>query len=258
MKYQVEMPEYNTARGPMQIAEYGRSIQKMVEYAITEPDRDRRNKLAHALIQLMGVLNPHLKDVADYKQKLWDHLIIISDFKLDVDSPFPKPTPESVSARPHTMPYPQRRIRYRFYGKNIEQMIAKASDMEEGTVKAGFINLIGSFMKQACKNWNEEQLSDEEILSHLELLSEGRIQLTTEEDVQFNALQNQHRGNRNFRNNNSGGGNNNRNFRSNSGGGGGNNNNRNFRNNNNNNSNSGGGNGGGNKNNRHFRNNKNR
>jgi hypothetical protein len=256
MKYQVEMPEYNTDRGFMQISEYGRNIQKMVEVAVAEPDRDKRNRLAGALIQLMGMLNPHLRDVADYKHKLWDHLFVISDFKLDVDSPYPIPTRESIAIKPDMMKYPQRRIRYRFYGKNIEQMIERAGEMPEGPTKAGFINLIGSFMKQACKNWNEEQLSDEEILSHLELLSEGRIRLSTEEDVQFNALQNQHRGgNRNFRQgSNQGGGGNNRNFRqggnqpnrnrNNQGGGnnqqnrnnqgGGNNNNNRFRNNNNN------------------------
>lgn len=258
MKYQVEMPEYNTDRGFMQISEYGRNIQKMVEVAVAEPDRDKRNRLAGALIQLMGMLNPHLRDVADYKHKLWDHLFVISDFKLDVDSPYPIPTRESIAIKPDMMKYPQRRIRYRFYGKNIEQMIERAGEMPEGPTKAGFINLIGSFMKQACKNWNEEQLSDEEILSHLELLSEGRIRLSTEEDVQFNALQNQHRGgNRNFRQgSNQGGGGNNRNFRpggnqpnrnrnnqgggnnqqnrNNQGGGNNNNNNNRFRNNNNN------------------------
>ena len=237
----MEMPEYNTARGLMQISEYGRNIQKMVEYAIAEPNRDKRNKLATALINLMGMLNPHLRDVADYKHKLWDHLFVISDFKLDVDSPYPIPTRESVTSKPAMMNYPQRRIRYRFYGKNVEQMIDKASNMEDGPVKAGFINLIGSFMKQACKNWNEEQLSDEEILTHLEMLSEGRIQLDINGDVQFNALQNQQRNNnnnRNFRNNNGGMRDNNRNFRSNNKGGGsrdgGRDNNRNFRRNNNN------------------------
>lgn len=262
MKYQMEMPEYNTARGFMQISEYGRNIQKMVEVAIAEPDREKRNRLAHSLVQLMGILNPQVREVADYKHKLWDHLFVISDFRLDVDSPFPIPTRESVTARPEVMRYPQRRIRYRFYGKNVEQMIEKASNMEDGPMKAGFINLIGSFMKQACKSWNEEQLSDEEILSHLELLSEGRIQVNTHGDVQFNALQNQGRNN-NFRNNNfrSNNNNNNRNFRNNNNGGG-NNNNRNFRNNNNNNNggggnnrNNNGGNGGNGGNNRNNNNN---
>ncbi|MCU0423248.1 MAG: DUF4290 domain-containing protein [Bacteroidia bacterium] len=203
MKIQVEnMPEYNTARGAMLISEYGRNIQNMVAYAVTIQDREKRNRIAHSLVQLMGMINPGLKDTSDFKQKLWDHLFVISDFKLDVDSPFPIPTRESVYAKPDVMTYPQTPIRFRFYGKNIKMMIDRAANMEESPTKAGFINLIGSFMKQSCKNWNEEQLSDEEILSHLELLSAGRIKISTEDDVQFNALQNQNQnrqGNRNFK-----------------------------------------------------------
>jgi hypothetical protein len=227
------LPQYNTDRGPMFISEYGRNIQKMVQYAIDEQDRDKRNKLAMALITLMGNLNPHLRDVADYKHKLWDHLFIISDFKLDVDSPYTLPTRETLTTKPDAMAYPQQRIRFRFYGKNIEKMIEAAAKMEEGPTKTGFINLIGSFMKQSCRSWNEEMLSDEEILAHLEMLSGGLIKMTTgEDDIQFNALQfrnrqtpsqNQSQGNnRNFRNNRN---------RNGGGGGGQNRNNRNFRNN---------------------------
>jgi hypothetical protein len=255
-----QLPEYNTDRGTMFISEYGRNIQKMVEFAVNEPDREKRNKLALALITLMGNLNPHLRDVADYKHKLWDHLFIISNFKLDVDSPYTIPTAETIRSKPQMMDYPQQRIRFRFYGKNIENMIKEAADMEEGPVKAGFINLIGSFMKQSCRNWNEEQLSDEEILAHLEMLSGGRIKLTTHEnDVQFNALEQQQQ--QQFRNNRNN--NNNKNRFRNGGGGQNNNNNRNFRNgggggqNNNNNRNNNNGGGGGGQN-RNFRNNNNK
>jgi len=101
------MPEYNTQREKMFISEYGRNIQKMVDYAVKEDDRNKRNKLAQALITLMGNLNPHLRDVADYKHKLWDHLFIISDFKLDVDSPYTIPTRESVQQKPEMLDYPQ-------------------------------------------------------------------------------------------------------------------------------------------------------
>lgn len=219
MKYQMEMPEYNTSRGLMQISEYGRNIQKMVEVAVAEQDKEKRNRMARAIVQLMGILNPHLRDSADYKHKLWDHLFVISDFKLDVDSPYPIPTRESLAAKPESIEYPQKKIRYRFYGKNIEKMINEAANMEDGATKAGFINLIGSFMKQSCKSWNEEQLSDEEILNHLELLSEGKIQVNMHSDVQFNALQgrNRNQNNNNFRSNNNN--NNNRNFRNGNGGG---------------------------------------
>lgn len=214
----MEMPEYNTSRGLMQISEYGRNIQKMVEVAVAEQDKEKRNRMARAIVQLMGILNPHLRDSADYKHKLWDHLFVISDFKLDVDSPYPIPTRESLAAKPESIEYPQKKIRYRFYGKNIEKMINEAANMEDGATKSGFINLIGSFMKQSCKSWNEEQLSDEEILNHLELLSEGKIQVNMHSDVQFNALQgrNRNQNNNNFRSNNNN--NNNRNFRNGNGG----------------------------------------
>lgn len=225
------LPEYNTQRGNLIISEYGRNIQKMVEYAIREPDYEKRNKLALALITLMGNLNPHLRDVADYKHKLWDHLFIISNFKLDVDCPYTIPTPEILQAKPEAMAYPQEKIRFRFYGKNVEKMIAEAAKMEEGPTKTGFINLIGSFMKQSCRSWNEEMLSDEEILAHLEMLSGGKIKMTADADnVQFNALQFRNvrqslpeKSNRPRNNNRNRGGGNNRN-----------NNNRNFRNNRNN------------------------
>jgi len=228
--------EYNTQRGKLLISEYGRNIQKMVEFALAEPSRERRTILAQALITLMGNLNPQLRDVADYKHKLWDHLFIISDFKLDVDCPYPLPTRESVFRKPDALDYPQSKIRFRFYGKNIVKMIETATQMEDGPMKTTFINLIGSFMKAACKNWNAETLSDEEILAHLEMLSDGKIRVLEHDNVQFNSANfgggggfnnsNNNNRNKNFRKNNKhrnnnqqGGNNNNRN-----------NNNRNFRN----------------------------
>lgn len=227
--------EYNTQREHMMISEYGRNIQKMVNFAMAEPDRERRTVLANALIALMGNLNPQLRDVADYKHKLWDHLFIISDFKLDVDCPYPLPTKESVFRKPDLLDYPQNKIRFRFYGKNIVKMIQAATELEEGPMKTTFINLIGSFMKNACKSWNAETLSDEEILAHLEMLSDGKIRVEDNENVDFrtanfgnNQTQNRNNNNRNFKNKNRhrNGGNNNNN-----GGGNRNNNNRNFRNN---------------------------
>jgi hypothetical protein len=214
---QTNLPEYNTVRDKMQISEYGRNVQRMVQHAVNEPSRERRQQLANALITLMGNLNPQLRDMDDYKHKLWDHLFVISDFKLDVDSPYPIPTPESVYSKPSPMKYPQQRIRFRFYGKNIENMIEEAAVMEDGPLKSGFINMIGSFMKQSCRNWNEEVLQDEEILAHLEMLSGGRIKMTTDEDVQFNAPQFRNKPFHKHKNQNNNGGKfrnkNNRNFR---------------------------------------------
>lgn len=244
--------EYNTQREHLMISEYGRNIQKMVNFALAEPSRERRTVLANALISLMGSLNPQLRDVADYKHKLWDHLFIISDFKLDVDCPYPLPTRESVFRKPDLLDYPQSRIRFRFYGKNIVGMIEAATKLEEGPMKTTFINLIGSFMKNACKSWNAETLSDEEILAHLEMLSDGKIRVEDNENVEFRTA---NFGNNNNNNNNR----NNRNFKNRNNNNNNNNNNR-HRNNNNNNNNSGGSNrnsGGGNRNFRNSNNNNN-
>lgn len=219
--------EYNTQRDHLLISEYGRIIQKMVNVALEEPNRDRRTTLAHAMISLMTNLNPQVREVADYKQKLWDHLYIISDFKLDVDAPFPMPSKESVFSRPELMDYPQSKIRFRFYGKNIVKMIEAATQMEEGAMKTTFINLIGSFMKNACKSWNAETLSDEEILAHLEMLSDGKIKMMDNENVEFRSGNFNTNPNQNTSNNN----NRNRNFK-----------NRNFKNRNGSNNNNGGGN----------------
>jgi len=206
--------EYNTERNKLIISEYGRNIQKMVEYTTALEDPEHRKKLVDELIQLMGQLNPHLRDIADYKHKLYDHLFIISGFNLEIDSPYPKPSPESFNVRPDALNYPQSRIQFRFYGKNIANMIAKVSDMEDSPFKTAYINSIGSFMKMSCSNWNDEMLTDEQIMMHLEMLSGGKIKILEGQDVQFNAMQqerrqpnNRNNNNRNFRNNN----NNNRN-----------------------------------------------
>lgn len=231
-----ESLEYNTERNHLNISEYGRNIQKMVEYAMKEDNREKRNRMAQALIALMGNLNPHLRDIADYKHKLWDHLFVISDFRLDVDSPYPIPTRDTITRKPDSLPYPQNRIRFRFYGKNVEMMIRKATEMEDGPVKTAYINMIGTFMKNACRNWNDEMLSDEQIFMHLEMLSGGEIKLVQSEEVDFKTFEQQGlpaRSNSNNNNNNR-----NKNFRhrnNNNNNNGGNNNNRNRNNNNNNN-----------------------
>ena len=122
--------EYNTERGKLLISEYGRIIQKMVQVAVEEPIRERRQTIANEIIKLMGQLNPHLRDVVDYKHKLWDHLFVMSDFKLDVDSPYPIPTAETIKAKPEPMIYPQSRIQFRFYGK----IVPKTADIPIASV----------------------------------------------------------------------------------------------------------------------------
>ena len=117
--------EYNTSLPKMIIPEYGRNIQKMIDFAMTVKDREERNRVARAIIDVMGQLNPHLRDVTDFKHKLWDHIFIISDFKLDVDSPYPLPTAETFQTKPDRVLYPSNDIRYKHYGKTVERIIAK-------------------------------------------------------------------------------------------------------------------------------------
>src|SRR5438552_1458020 len=124
--------DYNTQLPHLILPEYGRNIHRMVEYAMTIEDRTERNRCAHAIILVMGQLQPHLRDVADYTHKLWDHLFIISKFKLDVDSPYPKPSSESFVSKPAQVPYPPGIIKYKHYGKIMAEIIDKAVEFEEG------------------------------------------------------------------------------------------------------------------------------
>ncbi len=169
--------DYNSQRTKMILPEYGRNIQKMVEYAVQVEDRDKRNKAAQAIIAIMGNLNPHLRDVSDFKHKLWDHLFIISDFKLDIDSPYPKPTPEVLFEKPKRVPYSEYKIKYKHYGKIIELLIKEASGFEEGTEKDALVKLIANHMKKCYLTWNREVVSDEVIFSDLKKLSGGTLEV---------------------------------------------------------------------------------
>ncbi len=169
--------EYNTTRSKMNISEYGRNIQKMIEQIMTIEDRDRRNYLARATINVMGQLNPHLRDVNDFKHKLWDHLFIMSDFKLDVDSPYPIPSRETLSRKPEPLDYSSNNITFKHYGRHIEQIIEKACEMEDGQVKDALVKLIANHLKKSYLTWNRDAVNDEEIAAHLKLLSNGRIKL---------------------------------------------------------------------------------
>ncbi len=159
----------------MIIPEYGRNIQKMLDFAITVADKEERNKVARAIIDVMGQLNPHLRDVTDFKHKLWDHLFIISDFQLDVDSPYPKPTRETFQTKPELLKYPSNDIRYKHYGKTIENIIEKAKQYPDGDEKNELINQIANLMKRSYLNWNRDSVNDEVILKQLEELSKGQL-----------------------------------------------------------------------------------
>jgi len=169
--------EYNSERPKLNIPEYGRHIQKMVDFVVAIEDREKRNKVAQALIGVMGNLNPHLRDVPDFQHKLWDQLFIISDFQLDVDSPFPKPTRELLEKRPDPLPYPQNFPKYRFYGNNIKRMVDICVSWEDGDLKDALKFTIANHMKKSYLNWNKDTVKDETIFEHLYELSDGKINL---------------------------------------------------------------------------------
>jgi len=175
--------EYNTERPKLIIPEYGRHIQKMVDYAISQEDKEERNKTAKSIIAVMGNLNPHLRDVPDFQHKLWDQLFIISDFKLDVDSPYPIPSKEELSERPEHLGYPQNHPKYRFYGNNIKRMIDVAIGWEEGDMKDGLVLTIANHMKKCFLNWNKDTVEDDVIFQHLFELSDGKLNMKDSKEV---------------------------------------------------------------------------
>jgi hypothetical protein len=166
------------------IPEYGRHLQKMVEHAVAIEDETERNKVAKSIIAIMGNMNPHLRDVPDFQHKLWDQLFIISDFKLEVDSPFPKPSREVLEEHPEPMDYPQNFPKYRFYGNNIKRMIDEAVKWESGELRDALEYAIANHMKKSYLNWNRESVDDDVIYNHLKELSDGKINLkNSEEDL---------------------------------------------------------------------------
>ena len=179
----VENLEYNTEREHLIIPEYGRHFQKMVNFAISIEDREERNKVAQAIVSVMGNIQPHLRDVPDFQHKLWDQLFIMSDFKLEVDSPFPITPKEVLQKRPEPMAYPQNHPKYRFYGNNIKRMIDVAVEWEKGDMRDGLEYAIANHMKKCYLNWNKDTVDDKAIFKHLHELSNGKIDLSAEEEV---------------------------------------------------------------------------
>ncbi|MBD1394972.1 DUF4290 domain-containing protein [Mucilaginibacter glaciei] len=228
--------DYNSTRNKLLLTEYGRNVQNMVKYIVALPTKDERNKYAQVVIDLMGFLNPHLRDVADFKHKLWDHLHMISDFQLDVDSPYPKPSPEAIHMKPEPLKYPHQRIKYKHYGKTIEMMIEKAKSIEEPDRRRHMVQAVANFMKMAYVQWNKDSVADETILADLYAMSNGELRI--EENINLNKVEFRpaNFGTQNNNNNRGGRTNNNQNSRGGSGGGAGGgrtNNNNNPRNNNN-------------------------
>ena len=186
----VHFLEYNAERPHLIIPEYGRHLQKLIDQAVAVEDRDERNKMARYIIQVMGSLNPHLRDVPDFQHKLWDQIFIMSDFRLDVDSPYPSPSREVLQLRPDVLNYPQNFPKSRFYGNNIKYMIDVANSWEEGELKAALIKVIANHMKKSYLSWNKDTVTDQVIFEHLYELSDGKINLmqSSEELVGANDL----------------------------------------------------------------------
>jgi len=236
--------DYNSTRSKLLLSEYGRNVQNMVKYIVALPTKEERNRYAAVVIDLMGFLNPHLRDVADFKHKLWDHLHIISNFEIDVDSPYPPPSPDAIHLKPEPLKYPHQRIKYKHYGKTIELMITKAKSIQEPERRNHMVQAIANFMKMAYVQWNKDSVADETILNHLFELSGGELKL--DENINLNKVE--YRTNTHKAENSRGGRTNNQNNRSGGGGGGRSNNNpRQNNNQNNRNRNAGGGGGGGRK-----------
>tara|TARA_Y100000385_G_C13008787_1_gene600689 strand:- start:205 stop:855 length:651 start_codon:yes stop_codon:yes gene_type:complete len=180
--------QYNTEREHLIIPEYGRHLQKMINHAVAQDTKEERNRLAKAIISIMGNMQPHLRDVADFQHKLWDQLFIMSDLKLDADSPFEIPTEEMLNVRPEPLKYPQNFPKYRFYGNNIKTMIDVANTWEQGEMKEALLYTIANHMKKSFLNWNKDTVEDSVIFGHLFELSGGKIDLRdSKEDLSDSA-----------------------------------------------------------------------
>ncbi|NCI45145.1 DUF4290 domain-containing protein [Sediminibacterium soli] len=170
--------EYNTERNYLGMREYGRHVQKMVEHLLTIEDREKRQQQAQCVIELMGFLNPHLKNVEDFRHKLWDHLFFISDFQLEVDSPYPIPKRETYKQKPDPLPYPKSHPKYAHLGKNLEVVIDKALREEDPEKKAGFAHAIAYYMKLAYSNWHKELAHDDTIRAELNNITGGQLEFS--------------------------------------------------------------------------------
>ena len=173
--------EYNTQRKKMELPEYGRSVQNMVDHALTIEDREERQRCANTIINIMGGMFPHLRDVPDFKHKLWDHLAIMADFKLDIDYPFEIVKKEDLVIKPDKVEYPTGAIRYRHYGRFLEGMVKKAVEVENVEERKALVNLLAVQMKKDLNNWNKDGIEDQKIVDDLREYSKGAIDLQVED-----------------------------------------------------------------------------
>jgi hypothetical protein len=183
--------EYNTSRPDIILKEYGRNVQKLVEYIRTVPDREKRTELAATLIELIKQLNPTIKEQGEDPQRMWDDLYIMADFNLDLNNPYPVPKPEILLRKPNKVEYPQSKIKFKHYGKNIELLVQEALKKTDPEERQDAIIYLGKLMKTFFGNWNKETLDDSVILRDLQLLSKGALTINIDqirEDNMFEKL----------------------------------------------------------------------
>ena len=176
--------EYNTLQKKLILPEYGRHVHMMVQHAVQIEDREQRNVAAHTIIGVMGNLMPHLREVPDFRHKLWDHLCIMSEFKLDIDAPYPTPQPEELDEKPNTVPYTQSHVRQKHYGKILVEMIREAGRMEDSPLRDSLIQLLATQMRKSYTAWNRSEINNEQIVQDIWDISDGKIQLNPE-SIQF-------------------------------------------------------------------------
>ena len=169
--------KYNTQQKRMALPEYGRSVQNMVDHALTIEDRAERQRCANTIIRIMGNMFPLLRDVPDFKHKLWDHLAVMSNFELDIDYPYGVVDKNSFTVKPEKLPCRNRRISYRHYGRSVENLIKIACEMPEDEKKTQLVALICNHMKKSYIAWNKDGVEDTKIAADLEELSEGKLKM---------------------------------------------------------------------------------
>jgi len=183
--------EYNTSLKKLLLPEYGRNIQNMVDHIMAIEDRDLRNIAAQSIIDVMGNLYPYLRDIPDFKHKLWDHLAIMTNFQLDIDYPYDPPTPSILAGKPHRIPYNNGGIKYKHYGRIVEMMIKRAAEYEEGPEKDSLVQMIADHMKKCYLTWNKETVENDKVMADFNELSKGKIdvpedfQLSETKDLMF-------------------------------------------------------------------------
>ena len=177
------MMEYNTQRKKMELPEYGRSIQNMVDHALTIENREERQRCANTIINIMGSMFPHLRDVPDFKHKLWDHLAVMSDFKLDIDYPFEVVKKEDLQVKPEKMAYSNGAIRFKHYGRILEGLVKKASEIEDEEERKALVKILAVQMKKNLTAGNKDGMDDQKIVDDLRTYSNGKIDLNVEDLV---------------------------------------------------------------------------